>query len=101
MTSIEYSDYKGMEHEIHEVFSIVEPRKKDIGMAHKNIGGEFTSAGAGEFPHDAMRSREDKIIYDIEKRCCEILSVKSELISKRRYKRRLAKENKRRAKSLV
>lgn len=96
-----FKDEFGVLESINEVFSIVRPEAVDAGIVHKTKEVELTSAGVGEFPHDAMRSREDKMIYELEKRGCEILSVKSELISKRRYKRRLAKENKRRAKYLV
>ena len=98
MTTVEYIDKNFHLAENSEVFSIVGPSNN--GSAIKHDTNEVTSTGIGEFPQDALTNRENSMISKLEKKGYEILSVKSELISKRRYKRRLAKENKRRAKYL-
>jgi len=101
MTTVDCRDNEDNLVVYNEVFKIVRPTNIDSGIMHKTKEAEFTLARAGEFPQDALTNRENSIIHKLENKGYEILSVKSELISKRRYKRRLAKENKRRAKYLV
>lgn len=100
MTTVEYSDDWGDVNVLQEVYRIPEgTTKKDIGELHSPFL-DISSANEGSFPHEVMVEHERKMITELEAKQFQVLSVKSELISKRRYKRRAAKELKRLAKRM-
>ena len=85
MTSVEHVDTNGFKDVLVEVYRIPDTY----------IGGK--AVNLDKFPVAEIKKRESEMIVGLEANGHKILSVKSQLISKRRYKRRLAKENKRRA----
>jgi len=75
MTTIEYTDRDGTFGKIEEVFRMTEePRFKKLSLWQR------------------VELKENEIKENLKERGFEILSCKSELITKRRYKRRIAKK---------
>jgi len=102
MTTVEYMDISNDIKIVEEVYRI-EPaafsgEETTTSDSERFRPFELTTAGGGEYPHDTMMIREHKILTELEKQQYEILSVKSELITHRRHKRRMAKELKKRSK---
>ena len=100
MTTVDYRDDLDIMHTLEEVYKIPDgTSKKDIGDLYQPFL-KITAPNEGSFPHEVMISKEREMISELEAKQFQVLSVKSELISKRRYKRRAAKELKRLAKRM-
>lgn len=91
MTSVNCMDQYGDNHLLVDVYQIERDHKPE------NHGSDrYQKHGNNTFPCEQIVDRELKLIKKAEDMNLQVLSVKSELISKRRYKRRVAKENLRR-----
>lgn len=82
MTEVLYRDLDGLLGEITDVYTM---RKKPESL--KDIGNRFEPYDI----NDVMLEKELSLRDHLEEQGCEVLKVSSKLISKRRYKRRLAK----------
>ena len=88
MTTVDFRDEFGNEGSISKVYEV---------NSTKGTGGKIDNSKITPWdPNDKISAVESEMIAKLKKEGCTILTVKSEFISKRRYKRRLAKENKRR-----
>lgn len=84
MTSIEYTDARFEEAgRIEEVYKTMIDTKNETSnkVKQKPLNQRFPE----------IKAREDRMVKDLESKGKIILNVNSELITKRRYKRRLAK----------
>jgi hypothetical protein len=100
MTTIDYIDVNGDISQEVEMFSIglTANDRNQPNHGFRPFGDDVNIEDKDMFPFEEVKTKEKEMIDRLEHKNCKVLSVKSELLSKRRYKRRLAKENKRRTK---
>jgi hypothetical protein len=93
MTTVEYKDEFGNRNVLEEIYAVpLREEKRTLNTfmkAFKPI--EATTLKLDNFIDEALKEKQDEIVKSLKDKNIEILSVKSQYISKRRYKRRTAK----------
>mgnify|MGYP006899553163 CR=1 FL=1 len=106
MTSVKFENMLGVEEIMSEVYKIPDGVSGDFISMNAGVGDKFSpfleieAPNEGAFPHEVMYEHEKRMVSELEAKQFKVLSVKSERISKRRYKRRIAKELKKLAKRM-
>lgn len=105
MTTVTAYDPIGMEHHIREeVYRLTRPVGKEIPSVVVHSADSNKSHKSNHLkswsPSEIIEAVEDRMTKELIEQNYQILSVKSEFITKRRYKRKLAKQLKRLGKQI-